>query len=104
MSIAPSPSLVPSELGSAGFDVWNYLLVCGLVLGCLVAGAYLLRRFVAGSVRRRAAERSLRVVDVLPLHGRSMKSRAVCHSNLAIASKPMPCLIRFARLLASSHS
>ena len=70
MSTAPSLSLVRSDLGPAGFDLWNYLLVCGLVLGLLVGAAYVLRRFVAGSVRRRAAERSLRVVDMLPLHGR----------------------------------
>src|SRR5262245_30619308 len=70
MSIAPSPSVVASDLGPAGFDLSNYLLVCGLLLGLLVGAAYLVRRFVAGSVRRRAAQRSLRVVDVLPLHGR----------------------------------
>src|SRR6185436_18545488 len=63
MSTAPS-------LGPSGFDLWNYLLVCGLVLGLLIGAAYLLRRFVAGNLRRRAAERSLRVVDMLPLHGR----------------------------------
>ncbi len=71
MSIAVPLSPSDSNLGSsAGFDLWNYLFVCALVLGLLIGSAYFLRRFVAGNVRRRAAKRALRVVDALPLNGR----------------------------------
>ncbi len=69
--IALLTSAEESKLGlDGGIDLLNYLLVCGLVLLLLGGLAYLMRRFVSGSVRRRAAKRSLRVIDVLPLSGR----------------------------------
>ncbi len=69
--IALLTSAEESNLGrDGGIDLLNYLLVCGLILLLLGGLAYLMRRFVTGSVRRRAAKRSLRVIDVLPLSGR----------------------------------
>ena len=56
--------------GPVGPDMTRYALVCaGLLLSILLLG-WGFKRFVGSSLRRRAAKRSLAVLDVLPLGGR----------------------------------
>ncbi|QDU86472.1 Flagellar biosynthesis protein, FliO [Planctomycetes bacterium Pla163] len=65
--VAGSPTPV-----SGGVDVTRYLLACLVVVVLMCAGAWLLMRLGRGATIGRAAKRSLKVVDVLPL-GRKQK-------------------------------
>jgi flagellar biosynthetic protein FliO len=65
--VAGSPSPV-----SGGVDVTRYLLACLVVVVLMCVGAWLLMRLGRGATIGRAAKRSLKVVDVLPL-GRKQK-------------------------------
>ncbi len=64
--------LTPEETAAAaaGPDLTRYVLVCLGILALVLGLAWAFRRFVADSVRRHAAKRSLQVTDVLPLGGR----------------------------------
>ena len=75
------PVLVLESVSARGPDLTRYFLVCvGLLL--LVLGlAFLFRRFVAGGLRRRAAKRSLRVLDVLPLGGKQKLVVVRCYDR-----------------------
>ncbi len=55
----------------AGPDLWRYLFVSSVMVVAVVFLGWLLRRYVAGHLRGRASTRSLRIVDALPLAGRS---------------------------------
>ncbi len=67
--------------GTSGPDMTRYLMVCGvLILGTILV-AYLFRRFLAGSMRTRAAARSLQILDVLPLGGKKKLSVVRCYDR-----------------------
>jgi len=68
-------------LPAAGPDLSNYLLVCAGLLAFVLALAWFFRRFVAESVRRRAAKRSLQVIDVLPLGGKQKLMVVRCYDR-----------------------
>lgn len=53
----------------AGPDLTRYFLACAGLLALVLAGAFGFRKLFARTLERRAARRSLRVVDVLPLGG-----------------------------------
>ena len=80
MSIAPVPA-VPEAVTAQGPDLTRYFLVCAGVLLLVVVLAWLFRRFVAESMRRRAAKRSLSVTDVLPLGGRQKLIVVRCYDR-----------------------
>ena len=69
--LAVLPELPRSQ--ESGIDLTRYVLVCMLTIGLVLASAWLLRRFVAQGLRKRASMRSLAVMDVLPL-GRRQKA------------------------------
>lgn len=67
--------------GTQGPDLTRYLLVCaGLVVlvGVLAWGA---RRFLAGTLKARAAKRALQIMDVLPLGGRQRLAVVRCYDR-----------------------
>jgi flagellar biosynthetic protein FliO len=70
------------EVGRAsGPDLTRYLIVCAATIAALLVLAWLFRRFVAGHLRARAAKRSLRVLDVLPLSGRQRLVVVRCYDR-----------------------
>jgi flagellar biosynthetic protein FliO len=81
MAIALPLLTVLIEERAAGPDLTRYLLVCGGLLGAILGLAYLFKRFLAGTVQRRAAKRSLRVVDVLPLGGKQKLVVVRCYDR-----------------------
>ncbi len=62
-----------TDLSESGVDLTRYILVCTLTIVLVLVCAWLLRRFLAQNLRRRASQRSLAVMDVLPL-GRKQKA------------------------------
>lgn len=71
----------PALGGTPGPDLTRYLLVCaGLLL--LVGGlAWAARRFLAGTLKARAARRAMQVMDVLPLGGRQRLAVVRCYDR-----------------------
>jgi flagellar biosynthetic protein FliO len=71
----------PALGGTEGPDLTRYLLVCaGLLL--LVGGlAWAARRFLAGTLKARAARRAMQVLDVLPLGGRQRLAVVRCYDR-----------------------
>jgi flagellar biogenesis protein FliO len=67
--------------GPQGPDLTRYLFVCLGLLGLVVLLAFLFRRFVAEHVKRRAAGRSLRIADVLPLGGKQKLVVVRCYDR-----------------------
>lgn len=85
---------------ASGVDLSRYVLVC-VALGVLLAlGLWLLRRGVAGTLRRRAARRSLGVLDVLPL-GRNKRLVVVrCYDRsflIGVGEKELSCMAELER-------
>ena len=54
----------------AGPDLTRYLLICAGMVSAVALLGFVLQRAVSGTLAGRAAKRSLRVVDVLPLGGK----------------------------------
>lgn len=69
------------EEPSPGPDMTRYLLVCSGLLVGILAVAFLVKRFFAGTMRRHAAKRSLRVLDVLPLGGKQKLVVVRCYDR-----------------------
>lgn len=74
-----SPGLARPEAG--GPDMTRYVLVCALLLGAIGLAAYLFRRFIATTVKARAAKRSLQIIDVLPLGGKQRLCVVRCYDR-----------------------
>lgn len=72
--------LVTSAAGG-GLDLSGYLWTCGLLVLGIAGIGWGLRRILAGTVAARAAKRSLRVVDVLPLGGRKKLAVVSCYDR-----------------------
>ncbi|HED66090.1 MAG TPA: flagellar biosynthetic protein FliO [Planctomycetes bacterium] len=66
---------------TSGPDLTRYVLVCLGLVALVLFLAWFFRRFVAESVKRRAAKRSLRVVDVLPLGGKRRLAVVQCYDR-----------------------
>ena len=64
-----------------GPDLTRYFLVCGLLIAATVVTGVLFRRLLRGSLRARAAKRSLGVVDVLPLGTRQKLVVVRCYDR-----------------------
>ena len=76
-----TPGALGTRPAPGGPDLVGYLLTCALVLGLVLGAAWMFRRFLAGSLRAKAARRSLRVVDVLPLGGRQRLVVVRCYDR-----------------------
>jgi flagellar biogenesis protein FliO len=73
--------LFPEAGLGTGPDLTRYLVVCaGSILG-LVALAYVFKRTLAQHLLRRAAQRSLQVLDVLPLSGKQKLVVVRCYDR-----------------------
>ena len=69
------------EAGIAGPDMTRYFLVCASLLALVGGLAFLARRTLGVHLRRRAKERSLQVVDVLPLGGKQKLAVVRCYDR-----------------------
>lgn len=67
--------------GNGGPDLTRYFTVCGLLLVAILALAWGFRRLMAGALRVKAAQRSLQVIDVLPLSGKHKLAVVRCYDR-----------------------
>ena len=67
--------------GSTGPDLTRYFVVCVLILGTTAALAYGFRRLIAETLRKKAGQRSMRIVDVLPLGGKRRLTVVRCYDR-----------------------
>jgi flagellar biosynthetic protein FliO len=88
LSGAPSALQLGAESAARGAlganqgpDLTKYALVCGALLVAVFGAAWLLRRFLGGAIARRAAARSLQVIDVLPLGGKHRLAVVRCYDR-----------------------
>jgi len=71
----------PEASGLPGLDMTRYALVClGLVVGILLLG-WGFKRVLAGNLRMRAGQRSMKVVDVLPLGSKRQLAVVRCYDR-----------------------
>lgn len=84
-TILPSLALLtPSGApfgGTAGPDLTRYFTVCGLLLVAILAVAWGFRRLMRGALQVKAAQRSLQVLDVLPLSGKHKLAVVRCYDR-----------------------
>jgi flagellar biogenesis protein FliO len=77
-----APLALFNELGPRdGPDLTRYLLVCGGLLATIVLLAWGFRRLLADKLRARAAQRSLALIDVLPLGGKRQLGVVRCYDR-----------------------
>ena len=84
LDILNLPLLLAQEApygGIEGPDYTRYLIVCATVLLAVFGGAFGFRRLMGESLRRRAAARSLRVVDVLPIGPKQRLTVVQCYDR-----------------------
>jgi len=67
--------------GSVGPDLGRYLFVCTLILGTTIGLGFAFRRLIAETIRKKAAQRSMRVLDVLPLSGKGRLNVVRCYDR-----------------------
>lgn len=81
--LAPSLEGATREIagGTQGPDMTRYVLVCVGLLAAIVVVALLLKRLLGAAVARRAAARSLQVIDVLPLGGKHKLAVVRCYDR-----------------------
>ena len=90
--ISPFPILGPSLSGAAagehaGPDLTRYFIVCALLILGILGIGLLIRRLLSQPLRKRAARRSLQVVDALPLGGRSRLLVVRCYDRSFLLSQ-----------------
>jgi flagellar biogenesis protein FliO len=72
----------PTSLGGTeGPDLTRYLVVCSLLLLGILALAWGFRRLVGKNLAARAAQRSLEVMDVLPMGGKQRLAVVRCYDR-----------------------
>lgn len=79
--LARAAETTARPLAGAGPDIGWMATVVAIVLVCILAVAYGVRRVALGAWRVRAARRTLRVVDVLPLGGRRQMVVVRCYDR-----------------------
>jgi flagellar biogenesis protein FliO len=67
--------------GTAGPDLTNYFTVCGLLLAAILGLAWGFRKLMRGAIQVRAAQRSLQVLDVLPLSNKHKLAVVRCYDR-----------------------
>lgn len=71
----------PSLGGTPGPDLTRYFLVCGgLILGVVALGIGF-RKLIARTLKARAAQRSMQIIDVLPLGGKQKLAVVRCYDR-----------------------
>jgi len=76
-----SDAAPPGAHAWEGPDLTRYFVVCGVLVVAVSAVGLFLRRFLTGTLKRRAALRSLQVLDVLPLGGRQRLVVVRCYDR-----------------------
>lgn len=71
----------PSFGGGDGPDLTRYLTVCVVLLLGIAGTAFLFRRLVLGTLKAKAAGRSLQVLDVLPLGNKQRLCVVRCYDR-----------------------
>jgi flagellar biogenesis protein FliO len=69
------------SVGADGPDLTRYICVCAALLVAITALAYGFRRLVGGTLRAKAARRSLEVLDMLPLGGKHKLAVVRCYDR-----------------------
>jgi flagellar biogenesis protein FliO len=80
---SPVPALLEAQAfgGTSGPDLTRYLVVCFGLLALVAALAWGFRRLVGNALRTRAAQRSLQVIDLLPLGGKQRLAVVRCYDR-----------------------
>ncbi len=78
---APVSTLERTLGGTEGPDFTRYLLVCGSLVVAIVLLGLGFRRWIGARVSARAAQRSLRVIDVLPLGPKQRLAVVRCYDR-----------------------
>lgn len=71
----------PTYGGGEGPDLTRYLTVCVVLLVAIAGTAWLFRRLVLGTLKAKAAGRSLQVLDVLPLGNKQRLCVVRCYDR-----------------------
>ena len=80
-------------LGRAGFggtegpDFTRYLVICGLLILAVAGVGFGFRKLMTGSLRNRSRERSLRVLDVLPMGGKKRLCVVRCYDRTFVVGE-----------------
>jgi len=64
-----------------GIDMTRYALVCFGLVAVILVLAWAFKRFLAGNMTLRAAQRAMKVVDVLPLGGKRQLAVVRCYDR-----------------------
>lgn len=75
------PVLFEAESQRNSPDLTRYVLVCVAMVALVIALSYGFRKLLAGNLKRRAAARSLQVVDMLPLGGKQRLVVVRCYDR-----------------------
>jgi flagellar biogenesis protein FliO len=78
---APHAARTATWGGGDGPDLSRYLTVCVVLLAAIGGTAFLFRRLVLGTLKAKAAGRSLQVLDVLPLGGKQRLCVVRCYDR-----------------------
>ncbi|MFT7485920.1 MAG: flagellar biogenesis protein FliO [Candidatus Paceibacteria bacterium] len=92
--------------GSTGPDLTRYFLVCTVLVVLTIAVAWGMRKLVGGNLKSRAAQRSLHVVDVLPLGGRRKLAVVRCYDRtfvLGLGEKEVSAIAELDAVIASDE-
>ncbi len=71
---------VPQETTS-GPDITRYMIICVTLVLAVIFLGWLFQRLVGGALSSRASNRSLRIVDVLPMGGKRKLSVVRCYDR-----------------------
>jgi len=75
------PAFLEAEPQTSSPDLTRYVLVCAAMLCLVFVLAFGFRRLMAGNLKRRAAARSLQVVDMLPMGGKQRLVVVRCYDR-----------------------
>jgi flagellar biogenesis protein FliO len=67
--------------GNAGPDLTQYFVVCAILIVVTAAVAFGMRKLISGSLKTKASQRALHVVDVLSLGGRRKLAVVRCYDR-----------------------
>ncbi|MCE9593745.1 MAG: flagellar biosynthetic protein FliO [Planctomycetes bacterium] len=70
-----------ADAGNTGPDLTRYLVVCAFLIALVAGLGWLFKRFLGGKLKSRAAQRSLQIMDVLPLGGKQRLAVVRCYDR-----------------------
>lgn len=79
--VQEAPAAAAGFGGTDGPDLTRYATVCVLLIVAIAGVAWGFKRLVAGNLRTRANQRSLQVLDVLPLGGKQRLAVVRCYDR-----------------------